>query len=142
MGYTKEYYKKHRKEIIARATEWQRNNRDKYNAAHKEIGKRFYSTPRGIWLQLKYNAKGKGRDVLPRDEFIKWYESQSKECYYCGIKPNGKRLTIDRMDNKKSYEKGNIVLACRECNSVKGSILTADEMKIVGEIVMKKRWQG
>jgi hypothetical protein len=56
-------------------------------------------------------------------------EITSRNCFYCGSKPNQniKRRTqayygdyiyngIDRVDNSRGYEDGNIVSCCRKCN--------------------------
>jgi hypothetical protein len=42
-------------------------------------------------------------------------------------------LTIDRANNERGYDLGNLVKACWICNSVKGHFLTSHEMKTVGQ---------
>jgi len=88
---------------------------------------------------------------ISMQNFEKWYNSQEKICVYCGIKEEDllndnlqlgrrvNRLTIDRTDNNKPYELGNIVLACYRCNSVKSNIFTFEEMKKIGKILKEKR---
>lgn len=46
-------------------------------------------------------------------------------CFYCGAHPspiNG----IDRVDNEKGYEYGNVVTACRRCNLAKRDVGLGD----------------
>ena len=104
--------------------------------------RKFNSTPKGIWHILKSNSRVKKREfLLDKDEFIKWYLAQNKICHYCQLPEGENRLEIDRMDNSIGYILTNITLACEQCNGVKGKYLTYNEMKIVGELVMKKRWK-
>ena len=42
-----------------------------------------------------------------------------------------KSMTIDRKNNSKGYEYGNIVKACWLCNKIKGPFLTSSQMKMV-----------
>lgn len=108
----------------------------------------------GIYTSLKKTLKLKFGTVelkFNREDFIKWYESQNKECVYCKIKEEklstdfiqskrfNKRLTIDRVDNDAGYEINNIVLACHKCNQIKNNLFTYDEMLQIGKIISDKR---
>lgn len=119
----------------------------------------YIKTPRSIYTRMKnrvkeHNNKGRKLQMLfSAEEFIMWYESQEKKCFYCDIPekyikeipfcpPEGfakkNRLEIDRLDNKFDYHPSNCVLACPVCNMVKGAILNELEMKEVGKIINKK----
>jgi 5-methylcytosine-specific restriction endonuclease McrA len=141
MTYSKEYYKKNRRKIMDDNIRWQKNNPDKVKIILKRGMAKYIKTPKGIYRTLKHNALRKNREFLSQDEFINWYVNQEQSCCYCGIKPSGKRLSIDRIDNAQGYIIENLALACDDCNTVKGYTLTAEEMKIVGKIVMEKRWK-
>lgn len=65
---------------------------------------------------------------LSKEEFNKIITQQ---CYYCGSQPKqiiykpGMQLPflyngIDRIDNSKGYEVGNVISACKFCNMAKG----------------------
>ena len=84
----------------------------------------------------------------------KLYERDGRECYYCEIeekdfisiwgefyggKTRGKKLEVDRRDNKKSYTLENCVLACSICNNAKSDKFTGDEFKKVGKSI-KRIW--
>jgi len=116
---------------------------------------RVYSkTPAGIHSRLRGRAlyyKTKPFK-LGREEFVDWYEDQTKKCVYCDIVAEdlpklsdpfndfSHRLTVDCKDNSIGYELDNIVLACRRCNSIKSDILTFDEMIYVGQNFIKPKW--
>ena len=51
-----------------------------------------------------------------------WEAIVAEPCVYCGDSASG----IDRLDNGKGYEIGNVVSACPTCNVAKG-VLDADE---------------
>ena len=82
------------------------------------------------------------------------YERDGRECYYCGIKEEdfipiwgkfyggenrGKKLEVDRKDNKKGYTLENCVLSCSICNNAKSDKFTGEEFKEVGKSI-KQIW--
>jgi len=84
-----------------------------------------------IYYQLKHRSKGKA--LLSRAAFNKWYSAQEKNCYYCNtpLIKGGLTLdaqTIDRKDNNNGYLIDNMVLACRRCNIIKGNWLNEIQM--------------
>jgi 5-methylcytosine-specific restriction endonuclease McrA len=48
-------------------------------------------------------------------------------------------MTIDRKDNAKGYEPDNVVACCFNCNRIKGSFFSADEMKFIAENLIKPK---
>jgi len=52
------------------------------------------------------------------------------------------RLTIDRIDNKKGYIKGNICLACARCNLIKSNILSFNETREICQRYVKPKWKN
>jgi len=122
----------------------------------REYNAEFRLTPKGIYQQLKGRTKFYDRHpvTITQEEFVEWYENQPQKCHYCGIpiehmeyvmKHYGSRwlrLTIDCKDNPTGYAKGNLVLACDKCNSVKSNILSYEDMIYVGENFIKPKWQA
>jgi len=54
---------------------------------------------------------------IPKELFV---DLVTDACFYCGqFPPEGKANGIDRVDNAKGYEVGNVVTACRRCNQAK-----------------------
>ncbi len=152
--YLQKYYNdgEYRKKVLERSKNYRKKNSEKY----REYRRRYrYENPAGIYSVLKdgLTRKGKKRKELlkiSKEEFVKWYNSQLKICHYCkrtfkeiksekdSLNNKINRLTIDRVDNKKPYEIGNIVLACYRCNSIKGDYFTEDEMMKIGKIIYEK----
>jgi len=110
--------------------------------------RRLHHTPLGVYQRLK-----KEREVLiTKEEFIAWYNSQPRRCCYCGLEESRLpldsdvlnrriyRLTVDRMDNSRGYEKGNIVLCCLRCNLIKADFFTPSEMEEIGKKYIAMRW--
>lgn len=111
--------------------------------------------PSIIYSKKKFNAIADNIEFkITRNDFVDWYNSKELKCTYCGIKiedieknrhlmPNINivRLTIDRIDNSKGYEKDNICLSCARCNLIKSNFFTEEEMKEIGEKYVKIKWK-
>jgi len=124
--------------------------------------KEYRESPAGIYTQIKsrqkfyrthQNPRGKPIDIS-RDDFITWYNNEPKFCVYCDV-PEDRladfydsynkwswRLSVDAKDNTIGYDVGNIVLACRRCNSLKSDILSFDEMREFAQKYIKPRWMA
>lgn len=48
-------------------------------------------------------------------------------------------FSIDRKDNNKGYIMGNITLACKRCNIIKGKWFTEQEMLEIADRYLKNR---
>ncbi|MFA4887858.1 MAG: hypothetical protein WC595_06630 [Candidatus Nanoarchaeia archaeon] len=133
------------------AMERRKENPEKW----KKYLKDTWTQPNMIFARKKANAKENGIVfTLDKERFIQWYENQSLNCYYCGLVPEDFKRTmdgyllrkvnlgLDRVDNVRGYEEGNIVLCCNRCNTVKGSFFTHDEMKFIAEKFIKPKWEA
>ena len=136
---------------------------------NKKRAKKYSKTASGLFTLLKgrqtYARAHKGKKdrgyhriikpiTISREDFIKWYDIQPKICVYCGIseeqlgktgdKYNDKnlRLSIDCKNNDLGYIKGNLVLSCNRCNSIKSDFLTYEEMLEIGRKFVALRWFG
>lgn len=135
----KEWYYKKMQENPQYFRDWQKKYRSTY------IGRLTQ-----IWTNLGTGKKRKKR-AISKTDFIEWYTSQEKKCIYYGIyeknlrndifrkNRNSYRLEIDRINNNKMYEKGNLALACKMCNQMKSYIFTFKEMQVIGKMIKKKR---
>lgn len=47
-------------------------------------------------------------------------------------------LTLDRVDNSRGYELNNLVKCCWFCNSIKGSLLSALDMRVIAKNVIQR----
>ena len=118
----------------------------------KENNRKFDNSPKRAYLRLKQSSR-KLLVTISLENFLKWYDHQPKICHYCGIEETKlpidsdsfncrtTRLSIDRMDSKKGYEEGNMVLCCLRCNSLKSDFFTPSEMREIGQKYVSKRWE-
>jgi hypothetical protein len=74
-------------------------------------------------------------------------------CHYCGRPPYAlwsRSSTglmhghfyytgIDRLDNGRGYEEGNVVPCCKECNGLKSDRLTESETRAVAQALLRHR---
>jgi 5-methylcytosine-specific restriction endonuclease McrA len=77
-------------------------------------------------LRKRAEYKRVGFDLEIEDVKQLW---ESQNCWYCGDKLiKGKtRKEIDRLVPSRGYTKGNCVMACRVCNTIKGSMVKGDD---------------
>ena len=139
----KEYDKQYSKNNREKANLWARESYER-NKEKQPLKKRnYFKTASGIYAHLKGRmTRANKLDLLKlsKEDFIKWYDSQEKVCFYCKrtlqeiiidktqSRKIIRRLSIDRVDNNKGYENSNIVLACGKCNKIKNDFFTKDEM--------------
>ena len=149
-----EHNKEWKRKNVPRKTNkrWGRNRHtcEESRELYRNRWKRYSSSPKGIYAALKRNPK-KNVDITQKD-FINWYNKTEKKCFYCGISAEDwstcndsltkrtKRLTIDRLSPKESYNKSNIVFSCFRCNLIKSDFFTPEEMrKLAKDYVRPKR---
>lgn len=117
----KRYLKKHRKKINEYHREYRKKNKEKVDIWYKkynssEKGKRNWTKQNHLRLSKKYGNKFKLSQEEIRDIF-----ERDKKCIYCG---ESRHLELDHIrpiskNGKSIYN--NFVVACRSCNSSKGS---------------------
>ncbi len=151
--YTRKYNRAHPDVRRANRHRWATKNKEKLIAQRQAR----YNTPKGTYLALASlvrNGKRKWPLVISLDEFVTWYTKTPHICFYCDIPENlakkieifsrhGQfgRLSIDRVNSKLGYEAGNLVLACYLCNAIKQNVLSASEMREIGQRFIKPKWQ-
>jgi 5-methylcytosine-specific restriction endonuclease McrA len=161
----KEYWWKNRDILLVKSKIYYQNNKEKIKKRSKEdyertkehryVQKReYFKTAEGIYAylcgRLKKIEKGLELLKISKEDFIKWFNQQEQKCFYCGrtleeiqndktqVRKIIRRFQVDRIDNNKGYEIGNIVLACSRCNSIKSDFFTKDEMLKICEIFAYK----
>lgn len=140
----KEYYQLHKEDFRRRREEWKKRDPDGFRAVQRRGLIKYMQTPKGIYSILKDNSKKRNKPfTLTVEEFTDWYLNKEKKCFYCKKQTaewEG-RLEIERVNNDEGYVLDNMELACSDCNGVKGNILSEEEMLLIGDLVMRKRWQ-
>ena len=85
-----------------------------------------------LWWAYTKEAKNRGKSFTLSEEYFK--REIQLPCHYCGsasanVKTPARKETtgnfiytgLDRMDNTKGYEIGNVVPCCKPCNFAKGT---------------------
>ena len=84
-------------------------------------------TAGGQYTTSKNKAHNAGKIFnLTKEEFL---IARSGPCTYCGGELPETSLGLDRIDGPKGYVVGNVVPCCRNCNMLKGDMLTSEETK-------------
>lgn len=82
---------------------------------------------------MKHNARVRGLSWTIGD--AEAHGLMAKTCHYCGAPPSNKARArngdfvysgIDRVDNLKGYEAGNVVACCNACNTAKMDMTLAE----------------
>tara|TARA_Y100000294_G_C8521285_1_gene323001 strand:- start:625 stop:1236 length:612 start_codon:yes stop_codon:yes gene_type:complete len=124
--------------------------------------KKFGSQPIKMYQKMKFGTLGlrakKGHSQhklqITKDEFIKWYNNQTKTCAYCELSieeyikikkhlnrfmQKVSRFGIDRKDNSLPYREDNITLSCSNCNRLKGYWFDEEEFKEIANKYIKPK---
>ena len=100
-----------------------------------------------ILYNYQWNANKKGNIWALLDD--NFYALIKQNCHYCGQPPSTLRKIgkveylyngVDRVDNSKGYEIGNVVPCCKVCNSAKNT-MTVEEFYAWVERVWNKKNQ-
>lgn len=107
---------------------------------HKARVKELAAQPKHQFKNaIRYSKRRNIPFLLTMDEFI---IERNKPCFYCENKLGCKSLEgtgLDRLDNSKGYEPGNIVSCCKVCNTIKSDQLTVEETKAAVEAIIAVR---
>ncbi len=93
-----------------------------------------------VYKRLLRSAKIRSIPVLLSYEGFVGFTTV-EECYYCGEgihwnpfnqNKSSRGTNLDRKDNNRGYEEGNLVVACKVCNRIKNETLSYSEMVSLG----------
>jgi hypothetical protein len=75
---------------------------------------------------------------ISADEYAKL---RGEPCHYCAssLDSNKYGVGLDRLDNSRGYEPGNVVPCCGDCNKIRGDRLTPEEMTVAMQAVLRLR---
>lgn len=104
---------------------------------HKAQRDRQLRSPKGRWSTLKTSAKKRGLSVTIT--FEDHQAALKSSCHWCDreLAPSGSGL--DRLDNSRGYEPGNVVPCCKNCNAFRGDNLDVEEAEAVFKALKKVR---
>jgi hypothetical protein len=135
-NYRSEWGKKNRKKLSERLKKWCEENPEKCQI----YDKKYNSSLKGRFNTTKGNAKRRGKNfTLSFEDFC---NTIIEPCYYCNNKLGEKSTMgsgLDRLDNNKGYEIGNVKSCCGNCNQIKGEILNVEETMAAVKAILKIR---
>ena len=119
LGLCKKHY------TLKRNSEWRAANREEHMARRRNVCR----TSGAKFAHLKCHAKARGIAVsISLEEFI---NTNALPCIYCGESLPETGHGLDRKDNDLSYTFQNSVPCCTRCNTMKGALITYDEMLMI-----------
>ena len=96
---------------------------------------------RSLWT---VHVQGTLRREIPNNITIDDYAAYTQQqCYYCGTAPNNPTKFgnasilyhgLDRVDNTRPYEVGNLVTCCKQCNAMKSKLTDLEFLEHVVKI--------
>jgi hypothetical protein len=98
---------------------------------------KYRLSPKGRYNAAKCRRMKAGRQFTIT--FAYWQELVSRPCYYCGGPLNPQGLGLDRIDNAMGYVEQNVVPCCKNCNTMKNSFLTHNEMLVAMKAILEYR---
>jgi hypothetical protein len=123
-----------------RRRKYQRNYGATHRAEHQEYLQSYWKKPESRFKKARTAARHRGIDwLLSLEEFER---VSSQPCYYCSnefCNPVALGSGLDRLDNSKGYEMGNVVSCGKTCNTLKMNILTPEETKIAIKAILAYR---
>lgn len=139
--YQAEYYALNRDKVRARINAAKAAKRADPEQHKKMIeeDKKYKRLPKGRYAGAKWRANRKNWTfTLTQEEYL---EEVNKPCYYCNgyFPPVEVSIGLDRIDNTKGYEPGNVLSCCATCNHTRNAHFTVEETKKMIELVISLR---
>jgi len=103
----------------------------------RERARQRSHTPHERWMHSKRRAAKSGQ--VWNVTFEAFDKLLSKCCHYCGGQLNGTGCGLDRIDNDEGYVETNVVPCCKQCNIVKNSFFSYDEMMLLAPTLTQIR---
>jgi hypothetical protein len=142
--YYKRDYEKNREARIKKSADWRKNNPEKYREQYERSNAlgafqhyKFIRSNKGRFYSLRRQAAKRSLEV--RLDIATYSTLIQSRCHYCDGVLNETGSGLDRVDNTKGYSVDNVVPCCKNCNVMKNSFLTYDEMLVVMKALKEYR---
>lgn len=136
-----EYYEKNKERLKKQALEHYHKNKEKIKAERrrrKSWLKENGSKPKVRFDKAKSNARSRGKSW--NLTFEEYAILVGKPCFYCDVDTSqDKGCGLDRIDNSRGYEPGNVLTCCYTCNTGRSNNFTPDEWKVAITAVLNFR---
>lgn len=102
-----------------------------YSRRYLDRCKAYRRTMSGRYSGMKGSAKYRGVPVLiTLDEYVEIVSCAV--CTYCQFELDPSGGGLDRIDNTRGYESGNVVPCCGVCNLTRSDLWTHEDMLVLG----------
>jgi hypothetical protein len=91
--------------------------------------KKYRETDRGRYTTARHDVLNKKKSFLLDEET--YLNLIKQNCYYCNGKISKSGVGLDRIDNSKGYELGNVLPCCGDCNRTRGDRFSVEETKAI-----------
>ena len=146
-GYARDYYHRNKKFLRKQARDNYQNDPDRKKRHHERNArwarenpqsvKHSQQKPTGRFSHARQTARQRGLDwKLERQQYV---DLVIQPCTYCGEVTVNYGVGLDRIDNSKGYEMGNVQPCCGNCNQLRGHRLTVGETKAAMDAIMAYR---
>jgi hypothetical protein len=95
------------------------------------------SAPGAVFREARKAAAKRGYSWTL--DVYEWLELKAHPCRYCGYAVESTRGGLDRLDNTRGYEPGNVVPCCYACNVAKSDIWDYEETLEIGRLIATLR---
>lgn len=136
-AYLKKYYAENKDALRNKSKAWVAANPAKAKAARKKWGQEnaekvraLRSLTPAVYRYSKSRAASRGLPWSLTEEAFSLLRRQP--CLYCGFPIPKQGAGLDRIDNSRGYEPGNVVPCCTDCNITRGDHFSHAEMLELG----------
>ena len=141
----KEHKRQYKKDWYQRNKEVEKTNCAEYRAKNPDVKKSWLkengSRPKVRFDKAKSNVSTKTKKPW-KLTFEEYERLISDPCHYCDADISKARGSgLDRLDNSKGYEVGNVVPCCKACNTGRNANFTHDEWMVAVKAVLEFRKQ-
>lgn len=130
------HYQRNPKKRAAVSARWRKEHPERW----KEIADKSRRTESSRFSRAKSSAKRLKRLwFLSKEEYRSLIENN---CTYCNGPLPGTGSGLDRIDNKRGYEVGNVLPCCTDCNQLRGDRLSVEETCLLVRYLLSIRKFG
>lgn len=79
----------------------------------------------------EYKSRAKSKKLTFRLTRIQFQQIVTEDCYICEKDGRFEELGIDRLDNTKGYQIGNVAACCWDCNRMKSNMTMLEFRKYI-----------
>lgn len=125
------WQKRNKETVKAKVSKWAKEN----PARRREINDAWKARNRAKVAKNKAERRGHCW-MLTEEQYL---DITANPCHYCGEALPKTYGGLDRIDNSKGYELGNVLPCCTTCNITRNEFYTVEEMEIMISALIEYR---